>query len=105
MGLNPGPRQGIKGVNKEDSMSVALAQERARKRTVRMRDTSAQDTVVDDRPRRQRRLLWIGAAGAAMLILGIVAYPASKPGRGPSCRFPWNGSGLQLSSVANLFAT
>ena len=67
---------------------MALAQERARRRTVRMRDTSAQDTVVDDRPRRQRRLLWIGAAGAATLILGIVAYPAFKAWSGAELSVP-----------------
>ncbi len=67
---------------------MALAQERARRRTVRMRDTSAQDPVVDDRPRRQRRLLWIGAAGAATLILGIVAYPAFKAWSGAELSVP-----------------
>ncbi|MEE8527994.1 MAG: HlyD family efflux transporter periplasmic adaptor subunit [Gammaproteobacteria bacterium] len=78
-------------------MSVALAQERARRRTVRMRDTSAQDTVVDDRPRRQRRLLWIGAAGAATLILGILAYPAFKAWSGAELSVPLER--LRIASV------
>ncbi len=76
---------------------MALAQERARRRTVRMRDTSAQDTVVDDRPRRQRRLLWIGAAGAATLILGIVAYPAFKAWSGADLSVPLER--LRIASV------
>ncbi len=76
---------------------MALAQERARRRTVRMRDTSAQDTVVDDRPRRQRRLLWIGAAGAATLILGILAYPAFKAWSGAELSVPLER--LRIASV------
>ncbi len=88
LGLNPEAWPGIKGLNREDSMSVAYAQERARRSTVRMRDTSAQDTVVDDRPRRRQRLYWIGGASAAAVILGIVIYPAFKAWSGAELSVP-----------------
>ncbi len=68
-------------------MSVAYASEQPRKRTVRMRDTSAQDTVVDDGPQQRRRIWWFAGSAVLAVTLGIMLYPSFQA---------WSGADLSL---------
>lgn len=45
---------------------------------VQIKDTSGQDTQIDPRPRRQRRVIYFGSALIIFSILGVMAYPSLR---------------------------